>query len=91
MNSTPKRAGQNHEKHLAKSDLLWNTRQDFLNIPSLSEAAVETKRRCFSNDILESNVTPNITRSSDSFSTVLQIVNGGGLPIVNGGGLMDCA
>ena len=35
-------------KHLSRSDLSWSTRQDFLKIPSLSEAALETKRRCFS-------------------------------------------
>ena len=34
-------------------------------------------RRCFLMVILESNVTPNITRSSDSFSTVPPVVNGG--------------
>ena len=33
------------------------------------------ERRCFSKGILESNVTLNITRSSDSFSTVPSIVN----------------
>ena len=64
-------------KDLSKSELSWNTRQDFLKIPSLWEVAQETKRRCFSNVILETNVTPNITRSSDSFSTVLPIVNRG--------------
>ena len=64
-------------KHLSMSDLSWNTRQDFLKIPSLWEAALETKRRCFSKVILESNVTRNITRSSDSFNTVPPIVNGG--------------
>ena len=32
---------------------------------------------CFSKVILEPNVTPNLTRSSDSFSTVLPLVNGG--------------
>ena len=63
-------------KHLPRSDLSWNTRQDFLKIPSLWEAALETERRCFSKVILESNITPNITRSSDSFSTVPSIVNG---------------
>ena len=63
-------------KHLPRSDQSWNTRQD-LKIPSLREAALETERRFFSKVILESNVTPNITRSSDSFSTVTPIVNGG--------------
>ena len=65
--------------HLSRSDLSWNTRQDFLKIPCLWETALETKRRYFSNVILESNVTPNITRSSDYFCTVLPIVNGGDL------------
>ena len=64
-------------KHLPRSALSWNTRQDFLKTPSLYEASLETERRCFSKVIFESNVTPKITRSSDSFSTVLPIVNGG--------------
>ena len=63
-------------KHLPRSDLSRNTRQDFLKIQSLWEAALETERRCFSNVILKSNVTPNITRSSESSSTVPPIVNG---------------
>ena len=54
----------------------WNTRQDLLDIPSLCKAALETERRCFSKVIFESNVTPKITRSPDSFSTVPPIVNG---------------
>ena len=66
-------------KHLPRIDLSWNTRQDFLKIPSLWEAALETERRCFSKVIFESNVTPKTTRSSDSFSTVPPIINGGTL------------
>ena len=31
-------------------------------------AALETERRCFSQVILASNVTPNITRSEDSLA-----------------------
>ena len=38
---------------------------------------METERRCFSKDIMKSNVTPYITISSDSFSAVPPIVNGG--------------
>ena len=38
---------------------------------------METERRRFSKVILETNVTHNITRSSDSFSTVPTIVNRG--------------
>ena len=72
---------QNWQEKTSKAsprcDLSWNTRQDFLKIPSLCEAALETERRCFSKVIFEWNVTPNITRSSDSFSTVPLIVNGG--------------
>ena len=64
-------------KHLRRSDLSWNSRQDLLKIPSLREIVMETERRCFSKVILESNVTHNITRSSDSFSTVPPIVNRG--------------
>ena len=63
-------------KHLPRSDLSCNTRQDFLKIPSLYEAALETERRCFSKVNFESNVTPKITRSPDSFSTVPPIANG---------------
>ena len=66
-----------HIKHVPRSNLSWNTCQDFLKIPSHWEAALETGWRCFSKVILESNVPPNITRSSDSFSTVLPIVNAG--------------
>ena len=63
-------------KHLPRDNLSWNTRQDFLKIPSLWEAALGTEWRFFSKVIFELNVTPKITRSSDSFSTVLPIVNG---------------
>ena len=41
------------QKHLSRSDLSWNTHQDYLKIPSLWEVAVETKQRCFSKVILE--------------------------------------
>ena len=57
-------------KHLPRSSLSWNTWKDFLQIPSCWEAALETERRYFSKVILESNVTPKIRRSSNSFSTV---------------------
>ena len=73
-------------KHLSRSDLSWNTREDLVKIPSFWEAALETKRRCFSKVSLESNVTPNIIRSSDSFSIVPPIVKGG-----NWGVGMHCA
>ena len=66
-------------KHLPRSDLSWNTCQDFHRIPSLWEAALETERRCFLKVIFESNVTHKVTRSSDSFSIVPPIVNGGWL------------
>ena len=36
-------------KHLARSNLSLNTRQDLLKIPSFWDAAMETERRCFSN------------------------------------------
>ena len=77
QNSIPKLARTNPKR--ISSNLSWNTRQDFLKIPSLWEAALETERRCFSNVNLESNVTLNISRSSDSFSTVPSMVNGGWL------------
>ena len=63
-------------KHLPRSNLSSNIRQNFFKIPSLWEAALETERRCFTEAILESNVIPNISRSTDSFSTVPPIVNG---------------
>ena len=47
-------------KHFSRSDLSLNTLKDFLKIPSLREAALETERRCFSKVILESNVTANL-------------------------------
>ena len=80
-------------KHLPRRDLSLNTHQDFPSRTTrqdtlasvvrvdqfcLWEAALESKRRCFSYVILESNVTPTITRSSDSFSTVPPIVSGVG-------------
>ena len=65
------------QKQLPSRDLSWNTRHDFLKIPNLREASLENERRYFSKVILESNVTPNITRLSESFSTVPPIVNGG--------------
>ena len=64
-------------KHLPRSSLSWNTYHYFLKIPSRWEVALETEWRCFSKVILESNVTPKIIRSSDSFSTVPPIVNAG--------------
>ena len=45
-------------------------------MPSLWEAALETEWRCFSKAVLGLNVTPNISKSSDSISTVPPIVNG---------------
>ena len=67
--------GLARQKHLLRSNPLWNTCQDFLKIPSLWDAALDTERRCFSKVILKSNATQNITRSLDPFSTVLTIVN----------------
>ena len=62
-------------KHPSRSDLSWNTRHDFQKILTPWEHALETKRGCFSKVSLESNVTSNITKSSDSFSKVPPIVN----------------
>ena len=64
-------------KHPPRSNLSWNTRHYFLKIPSLWEAALETGLRWFSKVVLESNVTPKISRSADSCSTVPPIVNEG--------------
>ena len=61
-----------HRKHLPRSNLSSNTRQDCFKIPSLYQT-----RSFFLKVILESNVTPNISKSSDSFSTVPPIVYGG--------------
>ena len=58
-------------KHISRSTLSRKTRQDFLKIPSLWEAAQETEWRSFWNVILESNVTPNISRSWVSFMTLI--------------------
>ena len=66
------------QKLLPRRSRSWNTCQGFLKIPSRCQAALESER-CFSKVILESNVTPNITRSSDSFSTVPPIVYEGDL------------
>ena len=63
-------------KHLSMSNLSLKTRQDLLKIRRIWEASLEIKRRCFSKVILESHVTPNISRSSES-CTVLPVVNGG--------------
>ena len=67
----------NHRKHLWRSNISLNTCQDSLQIPSLWESALETERRCFLKVHLESNVVPKILWSSDSFSIVPLIVNGG--------------
>ena len=64
-------------KPLPRSNLSWNTGQNFQKTQSLWKSTLKSGRRCFSKDILELNVTPNISRSSDSFSTVSSIVNGG--------------
>ena len=64
-------------RRLPGSSLSWNTCQNFMKIPSHWEASLEIERRYYSKVIFESNVTPNITRSSDSFSTVPPIVNAG--------------
>ena len=66
-----------HRKHVSRSDQSLNTRLDLLEIPGLWEAALETERRCFWKVILESNFTHNISRASDSFSTVAPKVNRG--------------
>ena len=55
--------------------LLWKPSKDAALEPS-KDAALEAERRCCSKVILESNVTPNMTRSSDCFSTVTPMVNG---------------
>ena len=68
--NTPRPAGHSYKTDHRSSDWLWNTRQDFLMVPTLWAAAMETERRCFSKVILASNVTPSITISADNFSKV---------------------
>ena len=78
QNSTPKLAGQNPENNSQETicnGTLARTSSRYQVFEMLH--ALETERRCFSKVILESDVTLNITRSSDSFSTVPPIVNGG--------------
>ena len=58
-----------------RSNLSRNTLQDFLEMPSLWKATLETELRCLTKIIFELNVTPNISRSSDTCST----------PIINWG------
>ena len=53
-------------QHLPMSNLSWNTRQDFLKTP----------RRSFSKVNLESNVTSNISRSTDSLAQYHQWLMG---------------
>ena len=62
-------------KHLPRGTQPWHTRQDFHKMSRLWKPALKKERRCFSKVIFESNVTPNMSRSSDSFSTVPIIVN----------------
>ena len=77
-NSTPKLAGQNPEGisqeviypgTFARTSSSYQVFEKLLLNPSEEDSS----QRSF----LESNVTPNITWSSDSFSTVPPIVNGG--------------
>ena len=72
------------QKDLRRSDRSCNTCQDFLMIPSLWAAALETERRRFSKVILASNVTPNITRSAETLpQRVFRLTPGNtGLPRV---------
>ena len=58
------------QKLLPRSDPSLNNFLNFLKIPSIWEAAVDNEQRCISNVVLESNVTPYMSRSSDFFSTV---------------------
>ena len=47
--------------HFPRSNPSWNTREEFLKIPNLWEAALEAQRRWSSKFILELNVTANIS------------------------------
>ena len=62
-------------KRLPRKNRSWHTSTVFLKIQCLWEAALEIKRACFSKVILESNATPNISRS-DSFSTIPPVTGG---------------
>ena len=59
QNRTPKWAGQNPESISRGAILSLNARKDFLKIPSLWEAPMETELGFFSKIILESNGSPN--------------------------------
>ena len=68
---------KNLQQDLRMIDWSWNTCQDFLIIPSLWTATLEIARTWVTSKvILASNVTSNITRSADSFSTVPSRING---------------
>ena len=60
-------------KHLQRRVQSWNSHQGFLKIPNLWEAAQEPSDDA--SERMESNVSPKITRSADSFSIVPPIVN----------------
>ena len=78
QNSSSKLVGQYPRKATAKKRFSMEYLPGLpKKIPSHREAALKTERRCFSKVIMESNVTPNITRSSDYFIIVLPIVNAG--------------
>ena len=73
QNSTLKQAGQNTESISQEVIYHW-----ILARTSTSHRVFEKLQwTCFSKVILESKITPNISRRSDLFSTVLPIVNGG--------------
>ena len=67
----------NPRKHRPKSNVSWNTRQNFIKILRLSEAALETVKS-------QLNVTPNMSRSWDSFITVPPIFSGGDWRFIGG-------
>ena len=77
QNSTPKRARQRPESSSQEAMYHGILARTSSRYQVLRKTALETERRCFSKVILESNVTLNITRSSNSLSTVPPIVNGG--------------
>ena len=82
QNSTPKRTGQNPER-ISQQAISWHTRQDFLKIPSLWEAALESERKYASQKsswnlislpsilMFRTNIIDNIDLYPCSFSHIL--------------------
>ena len=71
-------------KHLPKSNLSWKTRKDFLKMPNLWEAALETERRCFSKSIL-------ISKCHSQYNKVIRLLQHSSSNSLCGWLEMNCA